>query len=263
MAKKQPYTTEPIPRMRRFAFDAGYLGRRRHIVHGLIEVDVTDARHAIRAHARETGEKVSFTAFIIHCLSHAVEQHPHLHAYRDWRNRLVIYDDVNVTAMFEVEFASRKTPMPHVFRATNRRSLLDVHRELRDVQNQPHAGGASSFMRSFLFLPAFLRRAFYWVVMRFPQSFRDMSSPVMVTAVGMFGQGGGWAITMPNFTLNVAVGGISEKPAVHRGEIAIREILDLTVSVDHDIVDGAPAARFVQTFRSLLEAAHGLDDLTP
>ncbi len=263
MAKKQSYTTEPIPRMRRFAFDAGYLGRRRHIVHGLIEVDVTDARRAISAHARRSGEKFSFTAFIIHCLTAAIEQHPHLHAYRDWRNRLVIYDDVNLTAMFEIEHDGRKIPMPHVFRATNRKSLPDIHHELRSVQNKPQTSGEPGFMRTFLFLPAFLRRAFYWVVMRFPQSFRDVSSPVMVTAVGMFGQGGGWAITMPNFTLNVAVGGISKKPAVHQGEIAIREILDLTVSIDHDIVDGAPAARFVQTFRSLLEAAHGLGDLTP
>lgn len=261
MAKKQPYTIEPIPPARRFAFDAGYLGRRRHIVHGLIEVDVTGARDAIRAYEQETSVKISFTAFIIYCLTHAVEQHPHLHAYRDWRNRLIIFEDVNVTAMFEVTFGARKIPMPHVFHATNRKSLLDLHRELRTVQNNPHAGAEAGFMRSFLRLPAFLRRAFYWVVMRFPQPFRDQSSPVMVTAVGMFGQGSGWAITMPNFTLNVAVGGISQKPAVHCGQIAIRDILDLTVSIDHDIVDGAPAARFVQTFRSLLEAAHGLTDL--
>jgi pyruvate/2-oxoglutarate dehydrogenase complex dihydrolipoamide acyltransferase (E2) component len=115
-------------------------------------------------------------------------------------------------------------------------------------------------MRWFLFLPAFLRRALYWAVMRFPQRFRSQSSPVMVTAVGMFGRGGGWAVTMPNFTLTVAVGGISQKPAVHQGEIAIREILNLTLSIDHDIVDGAPAARFVETLRTLLEDAYGLAD---
>jgi pyruvate/2-oxoglutarate dehydrogenase complex dihydrolipoamide acyltransferase (E2) component len=261
MDNKHTYRIEPIPPMRRFAMDAGYLGRRRHIVHGLIEVDVTDARQAIREVAQKTGEKLSFTAFIIYCLSKAVEDHPHLHAYRDWRNRLIIYDDINVTAMFEVEFGSKKVPMPHMFRATNHKSLLQIHHELRDVQNKPHASAESSFMRWFLYLPAFLRRAFYWLVMRFPQSFRDNSSPVMVTAVGMFGQGGGWAITMPNFTLNVAVGGISSKPGVHQGEIAIREVLDLTVSIDHDVVDGAPAARFVNSFRTLLEAAHGLRDL--
>jgi pyruvate/2-oxoglutarate dehydrogenase complex dihydrolipoamide acyltransferase (E2) component len=255
MSNKHEYRTEPIPAMRRFSLDAGYLGRRRHIVHGLIEVDVTDARGFIREHERETGEKLSLTAFIITCLSKAIEEHPHLHAYRDWRNRLVIYRDINITCMFEVEFGENKTPLPHVFRETNRKDFLRIHDELRAVQSSPHASAESGFMRWFLHLPAFLRRAFYRIVMKFPRSFRDKSSPVMVTAVGMFGTGGGWAITMPNFTLNIGVGGISKKPGVHRGEIEIREYLDLTVSIDHDIVDGAPAARFVQSFRNLLENA--------
>ena len=195
-------------------------------------------------------------------MSRAIEQHPHLHAYRDWRNRLVIYDDVNITAMFEVEFAGNKTPMPRLFRAANRKTLRQIHDELRSVQRTPHASAESRFMGWFPYLPAVLRRAFYWVVMRIPQSFRDRSSPVMVTAVGMFGRGGGWAVTLPNFTLTVTVGGISRKPAVHNDQIAIRDILDLTISIDHDVVDGAPAARFAQTFRSLLEAAHCLLDLT-
>jgi pyruvate/2-oxoglutarate dehydrogenase complex dihydrolipoamide acyltransferase (E2) component len=261
MSDEQAYHVERIPPMRRFAFDAGYLGRRRHIVHGLIEVDVTEARELIRRHEQRTGEKLSFTAFIITCLSRAIEDHPHVHAYRDWRNRLIIYEDVNVTSMFEVEFGGKKTPMPHVFRATNRKSLRQIHDELRDVQRKPQASTESRFMRWFLLLPPFLRRAFYWAVMKVPQRFREIASPVMVTAVGMFGTGGGWAITMPNFTLNVAVGGLSKKPGVHEGEIAIREYLDLTVSFDHDIVDGAPAARFTQTFRTLLENAHGLREL--
>lgn len=258
MPEKNEYEVEPIPIMRRFALDAGYLGRRRHIVHGLIEVDVTEAREVIRQHERETGEKLSFTAFIISCLSKAIEDHPHLHAYRDWRNRLVVYKDINITCMFEVEFGDKKTPLPHVFRDTNQKDFRQLHDELRAVQSRPHATQGSRFMRWFLHLPAFLRRIFYWVVMRVPQSFRDSSSPVMVTAVGMFGTGGGWAITMPNFTLNVGVGGISRKPGVHEGQIAIREFLDLTVSIDHDVVDGASAARFVQHFRTLLESAYGL-----
>jgi pyruvate/2-oxoglutarate dehydrogenase complex dihydrolipoamide acyltransferase (E2) component len=259
--EEKPFRLEPIPAMRRFAMDSGYLGRRRHIVHGLIEVDVTQARRLIREHERISGEKISFTAFIVHCLAQAIEEHPHVHAYRDWRSRLVIYDDVNITSMMETEFNGRKVPMPHVFKAANRKSLLELHQEMRAAQNAPQATGEAHFMRWFLRLPAFVRRIFYWIVMRFPRTFREQSSPVMVTAVGMFGHGGGWAITMPNFTLNVGVGGIAEKPAVHDGEIAIREMLDLTVSVDHDIVDGAPAARFVNNLRTRLENADGMQDL--
>jgi pyruvate/2-oxoglutarate dehydrogenase complex dihydrolipoamide acyltransferase (E2) component len=258
MGKRRTYELEPIPIMRRFALDAGRLGRRRHIVHGLIEVDVTAACRYIRAHERESGEKLSFTAFVISCLSKAIEAHPHVHAYRDWRNRLVIYKDVNITCMFEIESNDAKIPLPHVFHDTNHKGFRQIHDELREIQNRPHTSQEHRFMGWFLYLPGFLRRVFYWIVMRFPQSFRDRSSPVMVTAVGMFGAGGGWALTMPNFTLNIGVGGISKKPGVHEGRISIRDILDLTVSIDHDVVDGAPATRFVQTFRSRLERADGL-----
>jgi pyruvate/2-oxoglutarate dehydrogenase complex dihydrolipoamide acyltransferase (E2) component len=258
MSKKKSYDIEPIPAMRRFAFDSGYLGRRRHIVHGLIEVDVTRARENIREHSHATGEKLSFTAFILSCLSKAIEEHPHVHAYRDWRNRLIIYQDINITCMFEVDFGGKRIPIPHVFREMNKRNFGDIHKELRAIQNNPHRSEEARFMRLFLYLPASLRRMFYWIVMKFPQTFRESSSPVMVTAVGMFGTGGGWAITMPNFTLNIGVGGISKKPGVHEGKIKIREFLDLTVSFDHDVVDGAPAARFVQTFRTRLEDAECL-----
>lgn len=261
--KRPEYRTERIPPMRRFAIDAGYLGRRRHIVHGLIEVDVTDARELIRVHERITGEKLSFTAFIVCCLSRAIEEHPHLHAYRDWLGRLVIFDDVNVTSMIEVQHGERRIPIPHVFKATNHKSLSQIHEEMREVQKRPQAASASKFMRWFLLAPAFIRRAFYWVVMRFPTLFREQSSSVIVTAVGMFGEGGGWAITMPNFTLSVAVGGIATKPGIYRGEVTARQYLDLTVSIDHDIVDGAPAARFVNTFKSLLESSYGLKELEP
>jgi pyruvate/2-oxoglutarate dehydrogenase complex dihydrolipoamide acyltransferase (E2) component len=262
MNAKKPHKIEPIPAMRRFSIDAGYMARRRNMVHGLLEVDVTDARRLIREHREKTGTGLSFTAFVLYCLSRAIEQHPHVHAYRDWRNRLVIYEDVNITCMFEAEFGSKKTPMPHVFSAANRKTLLEIHEELRETQIRPHGSAESGFMRWFLFLPAFVRRAFYAMVMRFPQTFRDYSSPVMVTAVGMFGGGGGWVLTNPNFTLNVAVGGITAKPGVYNGEVAIREYLDLTISLDHDVVDGAPAARFGRTFRTLLESASGLQDLS-
>ncbi len=247
--------------MRRFAIDAGYLGRRRHIVHGLIEVDITDARERIRQYERVAGEKLSFTAFIIHCLSRSIEEHPHLHAYRDWLGRLVIFEDVNITSMVEIQSGALRIPMPYVFKETNRKSLFQLHREMREVQKAPRSTTASRFMRWFLLAPAFVRRTFYWIVKKFPSSFRDDSSSVIVTAVGMFGDGGGWAITMPNFTLSVAVGGIATKPGIHQGEIAVREYLDLTVSIDHDIVDGAPAARFVQTFKSLLESSYGLTEV--
>ncbi len=255
---QEKFRIESIPRMRRFALDAGRLGRSRHIVHGLIEVDVTQARNHINEHKEQTAETLSFTAFLIHCLSAAIEQNPHLHAYRNWRNQLVIFENININSMVEIDRDGKKIPIPHVFKGTNHKSFQDIHIEMRATQANPRQTIESKFMESFLFLPGFVRRMFYWVVMRIPQLFRKYSSSVMVTAVGMFGRGGGWGITMANATLTVTVGGIVKKPGVVEDRIEIREYLDLTISIDHDMVDGAPIVRFVNRFRELIECGYGL-----
>ena len=93
------YRVEPFPKSRRFSIDAGRLGKGKHIVHALLEVDVTAARQLMRAYERRTGDKPSFTAFIINCLGKAIESNPHLHAYLNWRKQLVIYEDINVNTM--------------------------------------------------------------------------------------------------------------------------------------------------------------------
>jgi pyruvate/2-oxoglutarate dehydrogenase complex dihydrolipoamide acyltransferase (E2) component len=54
-------------------------------------------------------------------------------------------------------------------------------------------------------------------------------------------------------TLSVLVGGRSLRPRVVDGEIVPRLVLDVTISVDHAVVDGAPAARFAATLAELIE----------
>lgn len=52
----------------------------------------------------------------------------------------------------------------------------------------------------------------------------------------------------------LGIGGIKEKPVVHNGEIAVRSILHLSISVDHRLIDGADAARFLSRVKQLLES---------
>jgi pyruvate/2-oxoglutarate dehydrogenase complex dihydrolipoamide acyltransferase (E2) component len=85
---------------------------------------------------------------------------------------------------------------------------------------------------------------------------------VGMTAIGMFGNGGGWAIPFGVHTLDVALGGIEERPGIVNGHIEPRAYLDVTLSFDHDIVDGAPAARFTSRFKELIESGYGLDEFT-
>jgi pyruvate/2-oxoglutarate dehydrogenase complex dihydrolipoamide acyltransferase (E2) component len=55
------------------------------------------------------------------------------------------------------------------------------------------------------------------------------------------------------------VGGIVERSAIESGQVVTRELLDLTVSVDHDVVDGAPAARFIRRLRETIEMRDGVE----
>ena len=56
------------------------------------------------------------------------------------------------------------------------------------------------------------------------------------------------------------MGGIAQKPGVHDGQVTVREYLQMTISFDHDIVDGAPAARFTRKFVELIETATVLEE---
>jgi pyruvate/2-oxoglutarate dehydrogenase complex dihydrolipoamide acyltransferase (E2) component len=71
------------------------------LIHGLLEVDVTHARALLRKHTARTGEMLSFTAFIVACLVHAVDQDQRAQAYRNWRNRMIVFDEVDVVTLIE------------------------------------------------------------------------------------------------------------------------------------------------------------------
>ena len=64
---------------------------------------------------------------------------------------------------------------------------------------------------------------------------------------------GGTSVAGFGYTLAFALGGIASKPVTIDQRIESREVLSVTISVDHDIVDGAPAARFVQQLKELIE----------
>src|SRR5436309_6442844 len=101
-----------------------------------------------------------------------------------------------------------------------------------------------------------------WMGERSPQVWKKYRGTVGITAVGMFGKGAGWGIPLPSHSLWITVGGIGEKPGVVDGQIAIRQCLSLTISFDHETIDGAPAARFTQRLKELIESGYGLPDST-
>lgn len=242
-----------------------------HAVYALLEVDVTIARQFIAVHKARTGEGLSFTGYLAYCLVRAVDEDKSVQAYLKGRKKLILFDDVNVGLPVEREISGKRTPIGHVIRGANHKTFLEIHQEIREVQTQPAPSGRGMprWLQSGLLLPAPLSTLFVAVlraaIRHDPTISVAQAGTVGVTSIGMFGKGrsSGWGLTPPMHSLFLIVGGIARKPAVVEDRIEPREILNLTIGFNHDVVDGAPAARFVQRLVELIESGYGLSESEP
>jgi pyruvate/2-oxoglutarate dehydrogenase complex dihydrolipoamide acyltransferase (E2) component len=239
-----------------------------HSIYGLLEVDVTVVRRFIEDHKAHTGETLSFAGYLTYCLARAVDEDKSIQAYRKGEKHLIMFDDVNVGLMVEQKVGEKRALMGHVIQGANHKTYRQIHDEIRKVQSEPVPSGRGmpNWFRSLMLLPWPLSK---WVIglLRW-NSYRDpsvsiaMGGTVALTSVGLFGGGhSGWGISPTLHPLGLVVGGIAWKPAVVEGRIEPREILNLTVSFDHDIVDGGPATRFVKRLVELIESGYGLDEV--
>ena len=73
-----------------------------------------------------------------------------------------------------------------------------------------------------------------------------------ISNLGMFGISEFTAIINPNDSCILAVGGIKNIPVVKKGEVVPGNIMKLTLSCDHRLVDGATGAAFLQTLKELI-----------
>ncbi len=254
------YQTIPYPLTRRLVEDAGRLGNRTRMIHGLFEVDVTDTRRQLRDYRRRSDRPLSLTSYLIYCFAHSLEQQLQLNAYRQWRNKVVVFNDVDVMAIVEIEIDDNSFPLAHIIKSANRKSMDEIQDEISRVQQQPATPSSWRWMVWFLRLPAAIRYLMYLLVSKYPPFFNRYVGTVGITSVGMFGPGGGWGIPLSIYTLNLTVGGLSKKPGVVNNQVCVREYLSVTISANHDLVDGAPLARFVSAFKKSVERGRGFSD---
>lgn len=268
MARKhrEVYEVVPFPKLQRVLAVMTGSVKGAHQIHGLIEVDVTEARRHLRKHEEQTGEALSFTAFITTCVARAVDENKSLSACHRGGKQLVLFEDVDVATLIERDMGGRKQPIVYCIRGANKKGVRDITHEIRAAQVSAVAATWEGFQaeRWLTRIPMVALRGlwaiFWWARGRSPRVQKHYGGTVGLTAVGMFGKGGGWGIPLTYHTLDVTLGGIAEKPGVVDGRIAIREYLYVTLSFDHDVIDGAPAARFVLRLRELIESGYGLGE---
>ena len=254
----------PYPKYWRFAAAANRSVRHKPMIHGLIEVDVTAPRAIVRDYKAKTGETLSFTAFLVACLAKAVDEHKGVQAMRLGGRRLVLFDDVDINTRIEREVGGHKYVIPSIIRAANRKTFRQAHDEIRAAQRADARGLVKRF-RVFSILPTILYASFVGVFTAIgrqrPRVWKQAMGTVGLTSLGMFGTGAGWGIPASSPTpLMLTVGGIGAKRVDVDGQPTTREYLSLTISVDHNLVDGAPAARFTQRLKELIESGYGLSD---
>jgi len=262
------YQVVELPQGRRVWVNALELSWPAHTMYGLLEVDVTLARRLIAEHKEHTGETLSFAGYLTYCLARAVDEDKSLQARRKGDRQLVLFEDVNVGLMIERQVGEKRALMGHVVQAANRKTYREIHDEIRKVQSEPvpPSRGMPKWFRSIMLLPWPLSKLVIGLLRmngrRDPTISVAMGGTVEVTSVGLFGGGhSGWGLSPTFQSLGLVVGGIAWKPAVVEGRIEPREILNLTVSFDHDILDGGPATRFVRRLVELIESAHGLGEV--
>ncbi|HLL15629.1 MAG TPA: pyruvate dehydrogenase complex dihydrolipoamide acetyltransferase [Pyrinomonadaceae bacterium] len=219
-----PYRDEPVSTMRatiarRLTSSVG------PVPHFFLTTEIEMDRTAeLRAtlNGLDQENKVSINDIIIKVAAAALVQHPQVNAsFQDKTIRYYERADVGVAVAIDEGLI---TP---IVRAADRKSIGQISREVREL-----AGRARE---------------------RKLQPDEYMGATFSVSNLGMFGIDEFTAIINPPEAAILAVGAMGAKPVVRDGEIVVRQLMRVTMSCDHRIVDGATGAKFLQTFKKMLE----------
>jgi pyruvate dehydrogenase E2 component (dihydrolipoamide acetyltransferase) len=187
-----------------------------------IEMDTAlEFRKQINATLKDD-EKVSVNDIIIKVAAMSSLKHPFVNSsYRS--DKIRFYEDADVGVAVAID-EGLITP---VIRAANKKGIAQIAREVkelakraRDKKLQPEEYTGATFS---------------------------------ISNLGMFGIKEFTAIINPPEAAIFAIGGATPTAVVRDGEIVIRNIMSVTMSCDHRVIDGATGAKFLQTFKQMLE----------
>lgn len=266
MKKTTDHTIQSFPSSRKLTMDGGKIGMLKHHMKALIEIDVTESRKKLAAYNVNSANKISFTAWMLKCIAQAVSENKQIHALRRGSNQIIMFNDIDISTLVEKEVAGTKVPLPLVIRKVNLKTIPDICNEIENAKAKTVEEGnyvieQNRSMESFgilTLLPQFIRLFFWKIMLRNPHRVKKLMGTVVVTSVGMSGNVRGWGIPYSFFPVCFALGSITKKPGVVNDRIEIREYLGMTILCDHDVVDGAPAARFLSRLTEVIEDGYGL-----
>jgi pyruvate dehydrogenase E2 component (dihydrolipoamide acetyltransferase) len=190
------------------------------------EADATafvELRERLKASlADELGFNIGYNDLLIKLVAHALRQFPYMNAQLDGE---VIRQIRQIHIALAVD-TDRGLLVP-VIRNADRKGVAGIAREVRELVERARAGKA---------LPDELSGSTFTIT-NLGMHEIDAFTPI---------------INLPEAAI-LGVGRIKARPAVVEGELCVRQTMWLSLTFDHRVVDGAPAARFLQRIKQLVE----------
>jgi len=193
----------------------------------VVEVDMSAAADALAALRPEVershGVKLTYTDLLVKAAARALQDHPLCNAALVGEE-IRVYADRNVG----VAVAAEQGLLVPVVKTADRKGLGEISAEIKGLVERCRAGR---------------------------QTQEDLSGGTFtVTNLGAYGIDTFDPILVPPQACILGVGRIAHKPAVADGQIVARPLMSLCLSFDHRVLDGAPAAQFLQRLKQVLEA---------
>jgi len=260
------YHYQKITQSRIATFDIFSIGLSKHHINAMLEFDVTECRQKLRD-LRKNGTPISFNAWLIKVIGSVLQKHPVAAAYLYNKNKLIIFHDINVSLLVEKKTSNTKVPIPVVNEKVNEKTALEITEEIEQAKSQELQTDdivlkkhSTNYERLYYHLPGFLRRLFWKLLLKRPKIAYKTMGNVAITSVGMMGKINGWFIHKSVHPISFGVGSILKKPVVFENEVKIREILNMTILVDHDVIDGAPMVRFLDDLTNYIETGKEINN---
>ena len=245
----------PFPKSRNVVLDIVAEGRRKNIVHCFFEVDANALRAQISKCTPQSGKRISITSYISGILAASVAADPRMHAYRHKGRELILFDDVDLSVMVERNVDGRRQPLPFIVRAANRKTFLEVDEALKQAKSAPlfADGPLSALEAQFFSLPRILRKIVWAFARNDAHLFRQIAGTVGVTSLVRYSTGRMFGLPITPMSLTLTIGEISPHLTLVDGVLIEGKSLQLTLSADHDVIDGVPLARFMHKLKVNLE----------
>ncbi len=257
--KMAEYKILKFPKTRIATIDVCEIGRKKHHIAAMIEIDVSGSREKIKKYKKEIN-KISFTGWLIKVISYTIKEHELAASYLKGKRKAIIFNDINISIVVEKELNGQKVPVPLIITKANERSIESISQQLIDAKSEVLTEKDIVLQRKsshieglYYLLPGFIRKCIWRFMLKHPHLVFNKMGNVAITSIGMMGNINGWFIPVSVHPVCFGISSIIKTPIAIDNKIEIREILKMTILLDHDVFDGAPMARFIRDLSKNIE----------